>query len=173
MGDHPTSEPPDEELLREAQQRAARWVDAPTNPRTWPSRPRTLVQADVERSHAERAGLAEMITGAGQDEALAVPALEAVSLPGGTSCSTITWVEGRIHVLERADAVTLVSLPRTIDGSPSSVSVRWDVAARVCAACWQPIRDLPLDRLVTRRWPDAHELAAIEALALPLLPTPD
>jgi hypothetical protein len=166
MPERPGPQPPDDDITAEARRRSTRWVGAPGNPRSVPARPRTSVDAEIARSKAERRALVEMMDASGQADALVVPELEAIGTDRGW-CTSITWVEGRISILERADLVVLFGLPQGLEHHPVATTARWDVVARICGAgCWQVVEGLGFERVVTRRWPDADERAAIIALAV-------
>lgn len=163
----PPADRPDDAITAEARRRMARWVDAPGNPRRAPARSRSAVEADVERSQAERRQLQHMMEQSGQGEALVVAELEAVATSAGGWCTSVTWAEGRITLLERADIVVLFGLPPDLDRPPTATRARWDVVERICGArCWQQVEGLGMDRLVTRRWPDDEERSAIAALSI-------
>lgn len=106
----------------------------------------------------------------GQQDAIVVADLDLVPLGAGRACTIATWTEGRITALPQADVVRLFALPTQVDGTPTEILVRADVAARVCATCWQPIPGLDPPRVITRRWPTPDELAVLEGLSLPPQP---
>ncbi len=102
----------------------------------------------------------------GQGDALLVAPVVVVAGRLGAHTAT-TWIEGRICVLARSDVVELFAQPRFVGADPFIVRVRWDVVARVCGpACWNPLPDVVPPRVVTRRWPDAAQMAVLTGLTV-------
>lgn len=160
-----------EHLAEEAWQRAGWWSARPDNPRTYPIRSAGAVRSAVDLSGIQRAELEASMRATGQADAIAVPPLEAVRSSSRGWCTSITWAEGPITVLEPADVIVLFALPQGVDAPATVTRALWDVVARICGArCWQVIAGIEPERLITRRWPDADEWAAIDALSLPAAP---
>jgi hypothetical protein len=142
-------------------------IDA-ANPRTYPARPNTTVQAEAQRAEDQRAELLASMAATGQGGALVVAHLEPILVSVRGACTLTSWNEGPTTVLPFADVVALFELPKTIDGDPLVTYVRWDVLARVCGpSCWRLVRDLEPRRIITRRWPSPQELEVLRGLSLP------
>jgi len=143
------------------------WAGGADNPRTYPQRAHALVDADVRAAARQRDELMVEMGRTGQADALVVADLVAVPIARSTACTATVWAQGRITVLPVADVVELFALPTSVEGTPTSLRVRWDVVERVCRACWQPVPGLVPPRMITRRWPDASELEVLAGLRLP------
>jgi hypothetical protein len=138
-----------------------------TNPTTYPERDPRRVDADVAIAETQRAKLEAEMDRTGQSGALAVAPLTRHSLPSGRACTSTTWSSTHITVLPQADVITLVQIPPALDDVTVTMTLRWDVMARVCGTtCWQHIPDLAPARWITRRWPTAPELEILAGLAI-------